>query len=778
MASTPSAWTAATDSNYTWYKDSSVLSILPEGRTLSANELTAYWPITASGFTNIEVRAAGPLQYTYDLLPEESTNTNTHNLYVYVSANTGGQQLSADIKLVVYSGSSAYSASTLLQQYPSDVVRRIYLSPESVVVSSAATSATVNIISENCIYSYFSVTGTGGNWVDKPTPTANGNQITFTFGENLGEARTATYSMYLYSTTSYERFGAFLILSQEAAAEPEPTPPDTGDTGDTAYTWYTDYSKLKILPTARTLTSVETTAYYPVTAHGLTNLHLRASGDVVFTYVIDSAAGDPNYNSHALYVYTEDNTGETRQESELAVVGYSGSSAYSATTMLFKNSPTEGWVTALPNPLEAPAAQNSISTYIYLTNCTRSIEDDLTGNTNLASWVSANIVNDTAITFTFQANTGGTQRHTYYMAYGRDELNRLVTGRIDLYQNADQKSLTITPSRASLSKEAGSFTCAIESTEDGTFTFSAASWMRIQGYSATTNHSGTLYVDYLANGNEWARTGEVKVFQQISTSPYTLSAQTSISQAITSQTANLSVVPTAVTVNRQSGYTEFEVSHSGLASAPVLVEGAGNMNIVSATFDGQYVTIVYGENTTSLDKTKTYLITASTLNGSIVSQEINITQHGTGLPVAPIWRDYVLDLAAPGMNYVNYNITYDGQVIYTGRAYVMPDSTGVVIFFNQLVKSYLSNRIDFTAGYQTINEWLGNFTISSPELGNITAVAFYEDYSYENRVMQNIMTLNNPITEEVPEGGFVPFSFFVTGDTGTVTVYTNLPINE
>lgn len=40
------------------------------------------------------------------------------------------------------------------------------------------------------------------------------------------------------------------------------------------------------------------------------------------------------------------------------------------------------------------------------------------------------------------------------------------------------------------------------------------------------------------------------------------------------------------------------------------------------------------------------------------------------------------------------------------------------------------------------------------------------------------MSLNDPITGEVPEGGLAPFSFFVTGDTGTVQIRTNKRINN
>ena len=548
------------------------------------------------------------------------------------------------------------------------------------------------------------------------------------------------------------------------------TPSPWTSSTDSNYTWYHDEELLRILPTARTLTATERTAYYPVTARTFSSIDLRASGDVSFTYQLTDLESE-DYNSHELYCYTDDNTTSARQETVIKIVGYSGTNAYSASTYLFKNSPTSAWLTAAPNPVNAQGQANSVNVYLTRTNCQRSVEDELTGNSQLASWVTVQRVSDTAITFVFAANNTNATRSTYYMAYGRDNDNRLVNCRIDLNQSANTMGVTITPSRASLSKEAGSFTCAVNSTEDGSFSFSAASWMRITSYEPTSSHGGILYVDYYENSYEWARTGNIWVTQQINVSPFTLTASTTISQAITADTAYINVAPESITVGMSSGYTEFVLNYAGLASTPTLVEGSGNMNILSATLENNSITVVYGANDTSLQKTKTYTVTAATLNGGSIVKTIQIRQNGTGLPIAPIWRDYVLNLETPGLGYVNYQIDFDGQIVYTGRAYALPGANGVEIYFNQLVKNFLSNYIDFEAGYQSVTTWLGNFTITSPELGNITAVAFYEDYSYENRYMQNVMPLNNPITNEVPEGGFVPFSFFVTGDTGTITIY-------
>lgn len=775
-------WSKPEDTGYTWYTDDDLLRILPTGKTLAYDEETAYYPVTARTLTNLELRARGEISFTARLDETGDPDYNSHSLYLYTENNTGLTQQVSDIKLVGYSGTSAYSATTILTKNPGTIEKRMYLLSSNISVHSGDTRAEVSVVAQNCVFkNFWYPTGqTGGNWQPSaPLLEQEYNNIYCTFGVNRGEARSATYSLTLYDMDN-NQYNAFLVISQEAGA-PEPPAPESGDTGDTGYTWYEDASVLNILPTANTLQFDEQQAYYPITAHTLSNLELRASGDVTFTYVIREEGTDPNYNSHSLWVYTEDNTGETRQESLLTLVGYNGSSAYSATTYLFKQPESHAYVTASPNPVNAQAGMNSVSVYLTMANCSRSIEDELTGNTQLdgIDWVTVSRLSDTAISFTFAENQGEA-RSTYYMAYGRNPQNQLVYCRIDLSQQAGgNKYITLTPSRSSLSKDAGSFSVFVSSTEEGSFSFEAAPWMRVTSYSPSTNKSGTAYVSYYENTNEWPRTGDIKVTQQISSSPYTLSASTTISQANGSQqAATLTVNPTAITVNKEAGNTTFSVTYTGLASTPTLVDGGGNMSIVSQTFDGQSIIVVYRANDTTFEKSKVLYITAATPNGDVLSREINITQLGKGLPVAPVWRDYQLDLQTPGIGYVNYSVIFNGATVYTGRAYAYPGSEGAVIFFNQLVKNYLSNKIEFIEGYQTINDWLGNFTITSPELGNITSVAFYEDYSYENRPLQNIMSLNNPITHEVPEGGFVPLSFFITGDTGTVQIRTNKQINE
>lgn len=772
----PIAWNQTGDTAYTWYTDYDLVKILPTAKTLSYNEVTAYYPVTARTDSNVEVRAQGSVNFTYRLVETHDPDFNTHQLFIDTEDNNTERQQVSGIKIVAYSGSSAYSASTVLTKNPPDIQKDMYLLYNSVTATSADTAVTVGVITQNCVFDRLTYVASG-SWDPEPALTKSGNSIMASFSPNTGQSRSASYRIVLYDTDN-NRYNANFVLVQEEAAAPEPEPPSSGDSGDSGYTWYTDDQVLKIQPTARTLAYDERTAYYPVTARTLSNIEVRSSGDVSFTYQLIPTY-DPDYNTHQLYLYTEDNTGDTRQESTVEIVGYTGSSAYSATTLLFKNPESHAYLTASPNPVNVNGARNTVTVYLTTTNCERSVEDELTGNTQLAAWVGVERLSSTAISFTIQANTGNTSRSTYYMAYGRNPDNQLVYCRIDINQDTDSNAITITPSRSSLSKAAGSFTCTINSTLDGAFTFSASPWMNITRYSAATQHSGTLYIDYSENLNAWPRTGEIRVFQQVSVSPYTLSASTTVSQAINSgDSATLTVTPTTATVNRQAGAYEFEVTYNGLASVPGVIEGEGNMNIVSYTYSEGLFTVTYGANNTSVDKSKTFYVTGTSMQGNILSVEVKLHQTGLGIPVAPVWRDYVLDMATPGLGYVDYIITFNGEQVYTGRSYAYPGATGATIFFNQLVKNFLSNMISFEPGYQTITDWLGNFTITSPQIGNISSVAFYEDYSYENRQMTNIMSLNNPITHEVPEGGLVPLSFFVTGETGTVQIRTNKRINE
>jgi len=653
--------------------------------------------------------------------------------------------------------------------------------PSGTTIGSGGTSSSITYSGCPLVFDHSASTGT---WNTLPTVTTAGTtdnwSLTYDVPANdTDSARTITYYYLRYSGKTCEDLvnTVSYTISQNAGSGSTPTPGTTpdpwSDTGDTAYTWYKDDSLLRVLPPSRVLSYDEETAYWPVTAHTFNNVGVRASGDVVFNYEL-IADGSAEYNSHSLYAHTQNNTGTTQQVSTIKLVAFSGSSAYSASTMLMKDPDSHGWITASPNPVNGASSQNSVNVYLTLTNCERNISKETTDNAEFdaAAWVSVSRVNNTTLTFNFQANNSNQARSTYYYAYGLDSSGNNVYCRIDITQEANSMGITITPDRASLGKPAGSFTARVESTESGNFSFSAASWMVVRSYVPESQKAGTLYVDYYENTGKYTRVGDITVSQQISTAPYILTARTQISQTNTADTAYIRVTPSSISVDRTAGVVEAQVSYAGLATVPALVQNEGNMSIVSYNLDSGLITIAYGANDTSMDKHKNFTVTAMSSDGNVIEANFTITQGGTGLPVVPIWRDYVITVPTPGQGYINYNINYDGTVVYTGRAYGMGQDN-IEIYYNHLCKPFLSNHIDFTEGYQSIRDWLGNFIITSPELGDITSVSFYEDYSYVNRDITNVMSLNNPIINEVVEGSYVPFSFFITGTSGNVSIMQN-----
>ena len=646
-------------------------------------------------------------------------------------------------------------------------------------IGSGGTSSSITYSGCPLVFDHSASTGT---WNTLPTVTTAGTtdnwSLTYDVPANdTDSARTITYYYLRYSGETCEDLvdTVSYTISQNAGSGSTPgtTPDPWSDTGDTAYTWYKDDSLLRVLPSSRVLSYDEETAYWSVTARTFDNVGVRASGDVVFNYEL-IADGSAEYNSHSLYAHTQNNTGTTQQVSTIKLVAFSGSSAYSASTVLMKNPDSHGWITASPNPVNGASSQNSVNVYLTLTNCERNISKETTDNAEFdaATWVSVSRVNNTALTFNFQANYSNQARSTYYYAYGLDSSGNNVYCRIDITQEANSMGITITPDRTSLGKPAGSFTARVESTENGNFSFTASPWMVVRSYVPESQKAGTLYVDYYENTGNYTRVGDITVSQQISTAPYILTARTQISQNSTADTAYIRVTPSSISVDRTAGVVEVQVSYAGLATVPALVQNEGNMSIVSYNLDSGLITVAYGANDTSMDKYKNFTVTAMSSNGNVIEANFTITQGGTGLPVAPIWRDYVITVPTPGQGYINYNINYDGAVVYTGRAYGMGQDN-IEIYYNHLCKPFLSNHIDFTEGYQSIRDWLGNFIITSPELGDITSVSFYEDYSYVNRDITNVMSLNNPIINEVVEGSYVPFSFFITGTSGNVSIMQN-----
>lgn len=202
---------------------------------------------------------------------------------------------------------------------------------------------------------------------------------------------------------------------------------------------------------------------------------------------------------------------------------------------------------------------------------------------------------------------------------------------------------------------------------------------------------------------------------------------------------------------------------------------SGTMSITSARIDANNGAIIfsYGQNTGSTNLQETFTVTATGTSGNVVAT-YTIYQGSYSYAVTPIWKD--AEVAVTTQNaYKEYEILLDGTSIYKGRAYKMPGDDTLSFVINPIVRDYIDNYLWWRSGYQTPSGWERSFIIDFQD-GNQKEYVFTKDWSYQERYYSSssLLSLNDPIINEVPEGAYVPICAFSPKGTGSVS-FTDTP---
>ena len=113
-------------------------------------------------------------------------------------------------------GNNGIPTNWVVQNYtPVPIVKSLTIQPSSVDVSSAATSTTVSIVAENCIYSSMTVVS-GGSFPITVANVQNG-VVTLTFSSNSGVQRVGTLAFTLYDTEN-GTYSSTVTVSQAGAS--------------------------------------------------------------------------------------------------------------------------------------------------------------------------------------------------------------------------------------------------------------------------------------------------------------------------------------------------------------------------------------------------------------------------------------------------------------------------------------------------------------------------------------------------------------------------------
>lgn len=131
---------------------------------------------------------------------------------------------------------------------------------------------------------------------------------------------------------------------------------------------------------------------------------------------------------------------------------------------------------------------------------------------------------------------------------------------------------------------------------------------------------------------------------------------------------------------------------------------------------------------------------------------------------APIWKDTYYTSTASTLS---YNITdEDSNIIFSGKAYKMPDADNLKININKICRNYLNNNAgDFWesgADSATNEDACKKFYLTTTEGVALEAYTFLYGYDYDYNWIGSDVTLSNPINNRYVGGMWRPLTKVVS----------------
>lgn len=309
-------------------------------------------------------------------------------------------------------------------------------------------------------------------------------------------------------------------------------------------------------------------------------------------------------------------------------------------------------------------------------------------------------------------------------------------------------------------------------------------WVTVNEVRQTTNYSAIVYLRFSENTGS-SRNATVVIFSNVQNPPpYQVSASTVITQGTYTPPqpagSEFYYSPGSGNVSYKAGTHTSPVPTMQNVASLTIRNVSGDMDITSATLDPNTgsIVIVYGANNGDSPKSATISVRA-TGNSGYINTTYTLYQgvHSYSFSVNPIWKTTTVDISGPA--YVGYTVSTDGYPIYSGRAYQMPGEETISFELNEICRDYVDNYFWWREGYQTPSGWQRSFILESEDTGTEAEYVFTKDWSYKELYYgsSNLISLNDPIINEVPAGAYVPICAFSPKKTGSVS-FTYTPGNS
>lgn len=208
------------------------------------------------------------------------------------------------------------------------------------------------------------------------------------------------------------------------------------------------------------------------------------------------------------------------------------------------------------------------------------------------------------------------------------------------------------------------------------------------------------------------------------------------------------------------------------------VQSSSDWCVVDVTSITTYqVNLLIDDNISLEDSRESTLTVYVYTNKGVFSAETIITQ--TAFEINAVWKNKFVRIETQ-TNSISYHIKHNDNIIYAGKAYVLPNTNYVEIDISKICANYITstfeNTIDSNAMFNKVNG-VGTFElyVNNAFYG---AYMFYNDYSYSVNIPNTVyndnlyITLSDPIRNDniIDSRQYVCYSFFNASESGEIDV--------
>ena len=465
----------------------------------------------------------------------------------------------------------------------------------------------------------------------------------------------------------------------------------------------TETPSITLSPTSSSLNWDTQMAQYTITKTGpVGTLSATFSGD---TSVIDTYSLGASY----INVYTNNNTdpadkqvtvtvtdGVTSGSASLTKKGASsGIGIYPARTTVSNNSGSTSFTIA-PNFMSTVGASATGSMVILSTT--------LSGNT---------------IDVTYGTNTGATNLYGYINVSGVDNWGTTRTNQAIITQTPAAGTISISPSSRTIGATTSTTTYNVSTTGSvGTLEVSFLGDVSVSTYSLT---GGVLTVNTNDNNTAVAQQSTIVVSDGVVSASATLTKSAA--------TASLSVSPTTATVGYAPGSTAFTVSSSMMAT--LNASATGSMNITSTSISNGTLTVVYGANTGTSNKTGYVTVNGIDTLGNPHSETVTITQtydsSSSSLTITPASKTVSASSGSTTFAVTSSGLHNIGIQGYTGSMNI----TGCTYSNGTVTVNYGTNSSSSQKDCTIVVEGYDTNNLAVVAMATLTQSASVSNYTFE-----------------------------------------------